>query len=172
MPRVLFHVIALLVLVGAAAGQQCYPGNGSDCEIRVSINDTASASSTGKHNVTSGDLVTLRFISPGGTLVGEGFLGTVQLLGSGALLPIPVPGVGDFWLDVSPSTPSILLFDGLPGTSNPLPSVLNGRVDFVVPPQLFASGLSLYGSLIVNDPTNPGGALPFGVADTQELVLL
>lgn len=172
MPRHFLSIVAVLALVAAACGQQTYPGNGSDCEIRISINDSASTSTNGRHNVTAGDMVTMRFISPGGTLVGEGFLGTVQLFGTGALNPIPVPGVGNFWFDLSPTTATALLFDGLPGTMNPLPSVLNGRVDFIVPPQLFASSLSLYGSMLVNDATNPGGSLPFGVADTQELVLL
>lgn len=169
--KLILPAVLWVLLAGLAPAQQCYPGNGSDCEIRVSVNGVSSPSTNGKHVVSNNDIVTLRFVSPSGSLVGEGFLGTVQLIPSGSLSAIFVPGVGNVWLDPSPSTPSAIIFNGLPGTSNPLPSILNSRVDFIVPPAIFGFSLSLYASLIVNDTTNPGGAAPFGVADAQELVL-
>ncbi|MCB1282301.1 MAG: CHRD domain-containing protein [Salinibacterium sp.] len=146
-----------------------YAGNGSDCAISIFINGAPSTPANNVHSAAAGDLVSMRFLSPGGSLDGTPFLGLAQLFTTGmptAPLLLPGDAVASVYLDLA--GPITVLANGLanPGT---LFSPVLGSYTVVgfLPPAL--SGLNL-STMIVNLASDPGfNPVNLGVADSHEI---
>lgn len=157
-----------------------YPGNASDFDCRVSVNNVLSVDTTRVIPVSIFDTVALRFISPNGGTDGQYFSAFYQLFGTGSSLTSAViPGEtppGGFWLDAAGTnlgavTAVVPYIDGIGfgGPSFLAPILLPGgsSFSFVVPPIIGGAGLSLLLQAVVVDPGLNG--LNLGIDDCIEL---
>jgi hypothetical protein len=150
-----------------------YLGNGSDLAIEVLI-DGRSSSNTSIHAVTVDDVVTLNFVSPGGTRDGALLAVVAQVFNSGT----PAPALLLDGLDPAPSVyldlmaPISVVLDGL----NPSPGVIFAPVvgsqsfSALVPANLAGMGMSVMVEAFCADPALNGVGL--GNAPSAELRIL
>ncbi|MCA9320129.1 MAG: hypothetical protein KDB53_05315 [Planctomycetes bacterium] len=132
-----------------------YAGNGSDAATRVSINGVPSQATSNVHLATGGDVLTLHFESPLGTLNGQGFVALIQSFATGQTpAPLllgatdPVPSV---YLDLA--QPIGILVNGLYPTPPVFLVPVLGAWSYVgaLPPILSGQGQSFMVEIIVHD---------------------
>ena len=108
-----------------------YRGNGGDIGIDVRVNGLTPSSQDGVFGVTIGDLISMRYFSPAGTLVNAPFLAAFEVIASSVVLPpVTLPGdpIASVWL--SPAI-AVVILDGFSHPGQPFS------------PTLIAGGLTL-----------------------------
>ena len=133
-------------------------------DIAVFIDGDLDANTAGLHSATAGDLITLQFLSPNGSLDGAAFTSFLQIIPTGfpplpnAILPV----------HFGPALPTAILVDGLSQIGGLfVPAIGLYQVSGLLPPFLGGSGSSLLVNCVVIDL----GINPFnlGVANGQQI---
>ncbi len=148
-----------------------YPGNGTDAAIEVSINGVLDNQPTNVHNIVGGDIVQLRYYSPGLQLDGFPFLAVAQPFTTG--FPSPASGfIGDPVPTIiySGALPTFILADGITSPFLPFTPVLGQFVHSGAIPMSASGTNTSYIILLIS--FDPGiNAQDLGNAEAHELVV-
>ncbi len=155
----------------AALPTAMYPGNGTDAAIEVSINGVIDAQPTNVHQIQGGDVVQLRYYSPGGSLSNHPFLAVAQPFTTGFPSPPTTLGNDPFPTVVySALLPTFVLADGLSQPFLPFTPVLDLFVHSgYIPMSAAGTNTSYIILLIAFDPGR--NSLDLGNAEAHELVV-
>lgn len=128
------------------------PGSGEDLDLYGSV-DGAGDPLASSRSAPPFSLVTLRFVSPGGTFTGLWPLGLAQLHATGAPLP-PNPGLGE--VHVFLGAPFVPVFGSLTPPPFPSPGLPSGGValTFQVPAGLAGTSLRAQGFVLTPQAGN------------------
>ena len=133
-------------------GPVVYPGTGDDLRLESEVNFGGSPLSEVK-SVSSGDLVSVRLLSPSGTLDFDIPFLAAQLFATGTPLNASFAG---FHFDLGATNAPILLIDGLSGgLFGPLPLPPGGlQVFLAIPAGLAGQSVLLQGATLSSLATN------------------
>ncbi|MCB9834109.1 MAG: hypothetical protein H6807_16730 [Planctomycetes bacterium] len=180
MNKTTLSLLAVCLFASAAMAQATWPGNATDFECELRINNVIDTTSSRVVTVNTLDIVVLRFNSPMGATNGQFFSAFYQVMYTGtALTSLVIPGEtppGGFWLDNTGLNPGLVTgvvpyVDGLGfGGPNFLAPVLlpgGSSFSFAVPAILGGQGISLLLQAVVAEPGL--NMLGLGIDDCIEL---